>query len=456
MSKLNWATRLDNYIWMDEINSKNAADAIKAANALRILKDKEAIYSLIDTIETRTKDTRESYVNVLVELRITKKLSNLRDKLRDEFKKVEFSRKILDPLRKYLRAQKTKEEKDLEIDKIKSIETKMNSVSNYIRELRNSFNSAIREVNPKKELEKLKISTGREKSALEAFLKDIESLDKFSEGDQTIEDIKDFYEKESNFYELSKSIFEILVKLAEGVPIQAYTNKLKSMGNELGDQFAEALTELGEAKFLEQIENAKKSNEQFINLMLPLLDQFDELSGKNVSVQFQTIITKHINNAKVLIAIIQALGAICTENEATEPLLELLDTLDLKVQKKFLDLIIEQKAALEISYGNLKRKYDLIISEIFKALGKFKDISIVDRILKLLSSDNIVIKRKAIILLAQLGDSKTIKELTKFLNDEDLQIQEYAMIALKQMVPFLKGMDKSEILNNINLDYAKK
>ena len=92
----------------------------------------------------------------------------------------------------------------------------------------------------------------------------------------------------------------------------------------------------------------------------------------------------------------------------------------------------------------------------FKSLGKSKDLSIVDRILKLLNTDNIIIKRRAIILLSQLGDSKTIKELTKFLNDEDLLIQEYAMIALKQMVPFLKGMDKSEILNNINLDYAKK
>ncbi len=456
MSKLNWATRLDNYIWMDEINSKNAADAVKAANALMILKDKEAIYSLLDTIETRIKDTRESYVDLLVEIRITKKLSNLRDKLRDESRKVEFSRNVLDPLRKYLRAQKTKEEKDLETDQIKNIETKLNAVSNYIRELKNSFNSAIREVNPKKELEKMNISSGREKGALESFLKDIESLDNFSERDKTIEDIKNFYENESNFYDLSKAIFDILVKMAEGVPIQPFINKLKSIGNDLGNQFADALAELGEAKFLEKVENAKKSNEQFEDLMLPLLDQFDELSGKNVSVQFQTIITKHIDNAKVLIAIIQALGAICTENEATQALLDLLNSLDLKTQKKFLDLIIEQKPALEISYGNLKCKYELIITEIFKALGKFKDKSIVDRILQLLNSDNIIIKRKAIILLAQLGDSKTIKELTSFLNDEDLQVQEYAMIALKQMVPFLKGMDKSEILNNINLDYAKK
>ncbi|MFX0133776.1 MAG: HEAT repeat domain-containing protein [Candidatus Hodarchaeota archaeon] len=456
MSKLNWATRLDNYIWMDEINSKNANDAIKAANALRILKDKEAIYSLLDSIGTRTKDILENYVNLLVELRITKRLDNLKNRLKEELRKVEFSRKILDPLRKYFRDQKTKEEKDLEPDQIKSIESKMNSVSNYIRELRNSFNNAIREVNPKKDLDKLNISTGRERGALEAFLKDIEGLDKFSERDSTIEDLKEFYEKESKFYELAKSIFEVLVKMAEGVPIEAYINKLKSLDDELGNQFADALAELGEAKFLEQIQNAKKSNEHFNSLMVPLLDQFNEFSGKNVSVQFQTIITKHIDNAKVLIAIIQALGAICTENEATEPLMNLLNSLDLKVQRKFLDLIVEQKDALEISYRNLQRKYDIIIAEIFRTLGKSKDLSIVDRIIKLLNTDNIVIKRRAIILLAQLGDSKTIKELTKFLNDEDLQVQEYAMIALKQMVPFLKGMEKSEILNNINLEYAKK
>lgn len=65
-------------------------------------------------------------------------------------------------------------------------------------------------------------------------------------------------------------------------------------------------------------------------------------------------------------------------------------------------------------------------------------------------------KRRAIILLAQLGDSKIIKELTRFLNDDDIIVQEYAMIALKQMVTFLKGMDKDEILNYVNLDYAKK
>ena len=453
---LNWAKRLDNYIWMDEINSKNVTDAVKAANALRVLKDKEAIYSLIETIENRIKDTREAYVNTLVEMRITRKLAPLKDKLKEEFRKIEFSRKILDPLRKYFREQKGKAEKDLEPEKIKSIESKMNAVTKYIREIGSNFNNAMREVNPKKELEKLVITTGRERGAIESFLKDLESLEKMGEREKIIEDIKDYYEKESEIIELSRSIFEILVKMAEGSNLSPFIKKLEGLKSKLGNEFAKVLAELGNPKLLEQVQDAKKSNDQFNKLMISLLDEIKEIPGKGASVQFQLILQKNIDNAKVLTAIIQALRTICTEGEALEVLMELLNSLDLTVQRKFLDSIKEQRDALEIQFKNLKRKYDLIITEIFNTLAAFKDFSIVDRIIKLLKSNNIVMKRKAIILLAHLGDSKTIKELTNFLNDDDLLVQEYAIIALKQMVPFLKGMEKTEILDFINLGYTKK
>ncbi|MHA1299181.1 MAG: HEAT repeat domain-containing protein [Candidatus Helarchaeota archaeon] len=456
MSKLNWATRLDPYIWMDEINSKNVEDAVKAANALRVLKDKEAIYSLIDAIENRMKNTREAFINILTDIRITRKLAPYHDELKKKAKEIQFDRKMLDSLRKYFREQKSKEEKDLEPEKIKALENKMNTVTKYIREMNTNFNNALREVNPKKELEKMNITSGREKGAIESFLKDIEGLDKFPDREKIIDNFKLFYENESKFMELSRAIFEILVKMAEGVHILPFINKLKSMQDELGNKYADALADLGSMDFIEKVEKAKKSNEDFKILMLHLLDEIKDIKGKAASVQFQTALQKNIDNARVMIAIIEALGVICTENEAVDTLFDLLNSLDISTQRKFLDLIEEQRDALEIQYGNLKRKYELISAEIFRALAKFKDQSIVNRIVKLLNSNNIDIKRRAIKLLAQIGDSKTIKELTRFLDDEDLVVQEYALIALKQMVPFLKGMPKDEILNYINLDYAKK
>ncbi|MHA1383010.1 MAG: HEAT repeat domain-containing protein, partial [Candidatus Helarchaeota archaeon] len=299
-------------------------------------------------------------------------------------------------------------------------------------------------------------TSGREKGAIESFLKDIEGLDKFPDREKIIDNFKLFYENESKFMELSRAIFEILVKMAEGVHILPFINKLKSMQDELGNKYADALADLGSMEFIEKVEKAKKSNEDFKILMLHLLDEIKDIKGKAASVQFQTALQKNIDNARVMIAIIEALGVICTENEAVDTLFDLLNSLDISTQRKFLDLIEEQRDALEIQYGNLKRKYELISAEIFRALAKFKDQSIVNRIVKLLNSNNIDIKRRAIKLLAQIGDSKTIKELTRFLDDEDLVVQEYALIALKQMVPFLKGMPKDEILNYINLDYAKK
>lgn len=456
MAQLNWAKRLDSYIWMDEINSKNVEDAVKAANALRVLKDKEAIYSLIDAIESRMKDSRETYLGILTELRITKKLAPLKDELNKKVKEIQFDRKILDSLRKYFREQKTKGAKDIDLEKLKAIENKMNTVAKYIREMNTNFNNAMREVYPIKELEKMNISAGREKGALESFLQDIDSLDKFPDADKLIDDMKTFYESESKFMDLAKSIFEVLAKMGEGVNGSAYIKKLKSLKDGLGNKFADALAELGNPAFLDKVEKAKKNNTAYKELMISLLSELKEAKGKAISVQYQNAIEKNIDNARVLIAIIEALRAICTENEATETLLDLLDSLDIIVQRKFLDIIQEQKAALEIQYGNLKRKYELIVSGIFRALGEFKDPKIINKIIKLSNSDNTDIKRKAIRLLADLGDSKTIKDLTRFLDDKDLLIQEYAIIALKQMVPFLKGMKKEEILNYINLGVAKK
>ncbi|MHA1376888.1 MAG: HEAT repeat domain-containing protein [Candidatus Helarchaeota archaeon] len=456
MAQLNWAKRLDPYIWMDEINSKNVEDAVKAVNALRILKDKEAIYSLIDSIENRMKDTREAYLNILTELRITRKLAVLKDELRKKVKEVQFDRKILDSIRKYFREQKTKETKDLEPDKLKAIENKMNTVTKYIREMNTNFNNALREVYPIKELEKMKIAAGREKGALESFLKDIEGLDKLPDRDKIIEDMKTFYDKESKFMDLSRAIFEILARLGEGVPIIPYVKKLKSIQDDLGNKFADVLSGLGSQEFLDRVAKARKNADEYKKLMMELLDEIKEAKGKAISVQYQSAIQKNIDNARVLISIIEALRAICTENEATQTLLDLLDSLNIDVQRKFLDIIEEQKDSLEIQFGNLKRKYELIIGEIFRALGDFKDNSIINKIIELLNTNNVDIKRKAIKLLADIGDSKTIKDLARFLDDEDLLVQEYAIIALKRMVPFLKGMKKEEILNYINLGVTKK
>ncbi len=456
MSHLNWAKRLDPYIWMDEINSKNAADAIKAANALKILKDKDSTYSLIESIENRTKDVRDAYINILTEIRITRKLAPLNEELKNLSKEVQLPRNIFDPLKKYFKEQKSKEEKDLDPEKIKGIETKMNTVQKYIRDNSSTVTNGLREVNPKKDFDKLNISMGREKGAIESFLKDLEDLKNFPEADQIIEELKSFYDNETTFLELIKSIFEILVKMAEGSPIIPFVKKLKSLGNELGNKYAESLTELGDMKFLDKVQNAKKSGDAFNKLMISLLDEIKAIPGKAASVQYQDAIEKNIDNASVIVAIIQALRTICTGNEATRPLMDLLNSLDTGVQRKFLDLIQEQKELLKIKYRNLEHKYDLISSEIFKALGTFKDFSIKDQIIGLLDSKNILLKRRAIKLLADFGDSKTIKDLTRFLNDKDLLVQEYAMIALKQMVPFLKNLPKEEIFNYLNLDHPKK
>lgn len=453
---LNWAKRLDNYIWFDEINSKNVEDAVKAANAIKILKDKEAIFPLLDAIENRIKDTRVFYIEIVVNLRVKRRLAPLKEELKAELKQIELPKILFDSLKKFFKDQKGKEEKDIDPEQMKNLETKMNSVLNYIREMRTNIGNALNEVNPSKELEKMIMTIGREKSSIDAFLKDLETLENFEDVDKIIEELKTFYDNESNFFELSKSIFEILVKMAENTPIEPYINRLKEIGSELGNKFVEQFAELGNTETMEQIKDANKSSEKFNSLINLLLEEINEIQEKAVSTQLQVAFTKQIDNARVLIAIIETLQAICSGNEAIEPLMELINSLDLSLQKKLLDLIKEERDPLEISFRNLQRKHELIITKVFKALAKFKDLSIIDRIIDILNKGDTQMKRRAIILLAQLGDSKIIKELTRFLNDDDIIVQEYAMIALKQMVTFLKGMDKDEILNYVNLDYAKK
>ena len=268
MSQLNWAKRLDPYIWMDEINSKNVEDAVKAANALRVLKDKEAIYSLLDAIQSRTDEIRILYIDILTELRITKKLSPLNEELKKKVKEVQFNRKIFDSIRKYFRDQKNKAEKDLEPDKLKAIENKMNTVNKYIREMTSNFDNAIRVVKPKKELEKMNITSGREEGALQSFLKDIDGLEKLPERDKLIDDLKIFHENESKFMDLAKAIFEILVKMDEGVQIAPFIKKLKSFENELGNRYADLLSQLGSPEFIQKVENAKKNITDYKKLIM--------------------------------------------------------------------------------------------------------------------------------------------------------------------------------------------
>lgn len=332
---LNWAKRLDNYIWFDEINSKNVEDAVKAANAIKILKDKEAIFPLLDAIENRIKDTRVFYIEIVVNLRVKRRLAPLKEELKAELKQIELPKILFDSLKKFFKDQKGKEEKDIDPEQMKNLETKMNSVLNYIREMRTNIGNALNEVNPSKELEKMIMTIGREKSSIDAFLKDLETLENFEDVDKIIEELKTFYDNESNFFELSKSIFEILVKMAENTPIEPYINRLKEIGSELGNKFVEQFAELGNTETMEQIKDANKSSEKFNSLINLLLEEINEIQEKAVSTQLQVAFTKQIDNARVLIAIIETLQAICSGNEAIEPLMELINSLDLSLQKSY-------------------------------------------------------------------------------------------------------------------------